>query len=235
MDSDISTPEKKREYNASLFSVVAPRYDFVTRALSFGRDKSWKRYILAGLPEDEPGFILDIATGTGDFIKGFKTRFPDSDILGIDLNLDMLLYSSKRLSGELVSFSRQDMCDIGIRSGSAGLVSAGYALRNAPDLRKALSEIYRVLKPGGCAVFLDFSKPANRVFQGVEQALLSFWGGLWGLILHRNPGIYAYISKSLKTYPDRDSLHCMMKEAGFRDMRFKRFFFGVIEVGVCVR
>ncbi|MFW5960328.1 MAG: class I SAM-dependent methyltransferase, partial [Chitinivibrionales bacterium] len=164
MDSDISTPEKKREYNASLFSVVAPRYDFATRALSFDKDKGWKRYILANLPEGEPGLILDVATGTGDFIKGFQTRFPDSEILGIDLNRDMLLYSSDRLKGERVSFSRQDMCAIGIRSGSADLVSAGYALRNAPDLRKALSEMYRVLKPGGCAVFLDFSKPANRVF-----------------------------------------------------------------------
>jgi demethylmenaquinone methyltransferase/2-methoxy-6-polyprenyl-1,4-benzoquinol methylase len=127
------------------------------------------------------------------------------------------------------------MAQTGLADASQDLITGGYALRNAPDLDRAFAEIVRLLRPGGHAAFLDFSISPHPVARAITLALLRFWGGLWGLLLHGNPRVYAYIADSLAVYPDRLALRQQAARHGLGVLRSRAFFFGMLEVIVFTR
>lgn len=220
---------RKRHLNERLFTVVAPRYDAINRLLSFNRDPAWKDRLVRALPARTAPLCLDLACGTGDLTARLARKYPQGRVLGLDLTEAMLDIARRRVGLPNVEFRRGDMACTGLPAGSVDFVTGGYALRNAADLDEALAEVHRVLKPGGRADFLDFSKPSGRVGQAVTHGLLKLWGGFWGLLLHRNPDVYGYIADSLDTYPDRRELRLRMEQAGLCVHASRRFFFGVIE------
>jgi len=229
MHDYIHCPEGKLKYNEQMFAEIARRYDFITRVLSFGRDSPWKDELVGQLPELDAPACLDLACGTGDITFRLAGRYPQGRIVGLDLTEAMLAYARSRNSYPNVEFTVRDMCATGFAANSVDIVTGGYALRNAPELKKALSEVERVLKPGGIAGFLDFSKPPGRAFQKVELAVLKMWGGFWGLVLHRNHELYTYIGESLKQFPDSEQLKECVRQAGFSGLRSRKHFFGVVE------
>ena len=194
----LTTPEKKRLLNERLFGEIAAEYDRVTPPLSFGRDRTWKRDLVDSLPPLNRPSCLDVACGTGDLCKLLAAKYPDAKIVGLDLTEAMLNMARVRIPDPRVKFRAGDMCEMDFPDGSFDIVTSGYALRNAPNLRRALAEIHRVTKPDGTAAFMDFSKPPSKIFQTLEHFALGLWGGIWGLILHGNPEVYGYISASLR-------------------------------------
>lgn len=225
----LSDPLLKRELNEQIFSVVAPRYDVITRLLSFNRDRAWKERMVDGLPPKAAPICLDLACGTGDIAFRLASRYPDGSIIGLDLTEPMLELARSRCTSPRIQFQRGDMGRTGLASGSVDIVTGGYALRNAGDLREVLAEIYRVLKPGGIGCFLDFSKPRGWTLQKLEGLLLKFWGGLWGLIFHGDPGVYTYIAESLARFPDRRQLAVMFRSQGFEILSSELFFGGIVQ------
>jgi len=225
----LSDPLLKRELNEQIFSVVAPRYDVITRLLSFNRDRVWKERMVDGLPPKTAPVCLDLACGTGDIAIRLASKYPDGNIIGLDLTEPMLELARLRCTSPRIQFQRGDMGRTGLASGSVDIVTGGYALRNAGDLREVLAEIYRVLKPGGIGCFLDFSKPRGRTLQKLEGLLLKFWGGLWGLIFHGDPGVYTYIAESLARFPDRRQLAVMFRSQGFEIQSSEFFFCGIVQ------
>jgi ubiquinone/menaquinone biosynthesis methyltransferase len=225
-----SAPDKRR-YNQKLFSIVAPRYDRATVALSFGRDAFWKRKLVASLPRLENGTIADIACGTGDVTALLCKAYSGCRVFGIDLSPPML--AAGRRQGNIGTAAVQDMATLGLRDASCEIVTGCYALRNAPDIRCALREVRRVLTNEGTAAFLDFSRPENRAVAAVQHLLLGFWGSVWGIILHGNPAVYSYIARSLRYFPRRMELRRCMKEAGFAVIQSQQFFWGMLELLIC--
>jgi ubiquinone/menaquinone biosynthesis methyltransferase len=225
----LAAPDKKRLLNQELFSTIAAEYDRVTRPLSFGRDRAWKRELMDSLPLLTRPRCLDIACGTGDLCELLAAKYPDAEVVGLDLTEKMLDVARVRICDPRVTFRAGDMCRMDFPDGSFDVVTGGYALRNAPDLHQALEEIRRVLKPGGTAAFLDFSKPQSGFFQSLEDFALRFWGGLFGLLLHRDPEVYSYIAASLRQFPDRVAFHGLLQEHGFVGIESRLFFFGVME------
>ncbi len=223
-------PEKKRYYNERHFAEAAPRYDVATRAMSLGRDGAWKDALVAALPDIPSPVCIDIACGTGDVALLLARRYPRGTIVALDLTGPMLALAQKRDPGGRLRFTRQDLGAMGVATGSADVVTGSYALRNAPDLGPALDEIARILKPGGVAAFLDFAKPASRVLQLPEYWLLKVWCGFWGLALHANPRIHAYIAASLGSFPDRPRLRAMFADRGLGLVASRRFFLGITEL-----
>ncbi len=222
-------PNRKRILTARLFETVAPRYDTITRLLSFGRDRVWKDALMALLPSRARPHCLDIACGTGDLTLRLAVRYPDGHVLGLDSAPAMLEQARRRTAAPQVRYLQGDMGQSGQRAGSFDVVTGGYALRNAGDLDEAIAETHRVLKPGGVAAFLDFSKPPQRTRQRIERRALKGWGGLWGWVFHGNPDVYGYIADSLADYPDRDALAVRYRAAGFVVERSRRFCCGMIE------
>lgn len=229
----LDDPAKKRRFNRRLFAEIAPKYDFVTRALSLGRDQAWKRALLAALPEDlDQPRCLDLACGTGDLCLGLAARYPGSRIVGIDLCEEMLALAAKRgdEAGAAVEWRCADMAETGEADGEVDLLTGAYALRNAPELGLVLAEAARTLRPGGHAAFLDFSRSPKRLAASLQFAVLKLWGSLWGLLLHRDPAVYGYIAASLATFPDREQLEQRLAEAGFVTVRSKLYCFGLLQL-----
>lgn len=240
-DFDLSDPSEKRDYNKKLFSPVAEVYPLVTRLLSFGRDAAWKRSLVRGLPEDGVARVLDLACGPGDLTFRLAARYSRAEILGIDLNPAMLSRAAAALDAagaELqrrVSFLEGDMNQLPFEDSRFDLVTGGYALRNSPDLKRTLVEIFRMLKPGGRGAFLDFSRSSRPGISRVQTGLIAFWGRLWGRLLHRNPEVYGYIAESLKAFPDTDAFHGMLDEAGFDLVLSRGYMFGMLRITMVLK
>ncbi len=228
----LNTPERKRHYNAELFTEVAPRYDVITRLLSLGRDSRWKRRLVAALPPMAPRRALDLACGTGDLARLIHDRFPKAEVTGIDLTPAMVTLARHHTSPGL-SFEVGDMDALPFPAASMDLVTGGYALRNAPDLGRALDEVCRVLRPGGVCAFLDFGKSPHPAAQRVAHLILKTWGGWWGLVLHRHADVYGYIAESLARFPDRVRLRTLLTDRGLIPMTSQTAFGGMIEWIVC--
>lgn len=235
----IHQAEGKLLLNKQLFSTIAPRYDFTNRVLSFGRDTVWKNRLVNDLPDSKNAHCLDIACGTGDITFLLAAKYPAGHIVGLDVTEKMISLAKSRFHSNResrdtsdesrITFVLQDMCRMNFPDASFDIVTGGYALRNAPNLEQALLEIRRVMKSGATAAFLDFSKPPNRFLQITKGLLLEFWGGFWGLLLHRNPQLYTYIAESLKQYPNSEALKQLITKLGFTNIRSRKHFLGFAE------
>jgi|SRR3954451_25458738 ubiquinone/menaquinone biosynthesis methyltransferase len=230
LGDNLRAADKKRSYNEQLFSEVAPRYDFITRALSFWRDASWKRELVAQLPRQDAPRCLDLACGTGDIAFLLAKKYPGGNIVGVDITERMLARARLRNYWPNIEFLNQDMNCLMVDSLSVDIVTGGYALRNAPDLETTLDEINRVMRPGGTAAFLDFSRPASVMSERLQHVVLKIWTGFWGLALHRNHEVYGYIAESLRRYPDRMQLRRLLQDKGFRVEQSRLHFFGITEL-----
>lgn len=230
----IQTPDTKRDYNSGLFTRVAREYDGATRAMSLGRDQTWKRRLVDMLPALAAPHCVDLACGTGDVTAALARRYPKGEIVGIDLTPAMIAVSRERYPQPNLDFRVRDMCRTGIEDGWADIVTGSYALRNAPVLDDALVEIRRMLKPGGCAAFLDFAKPPAQWRQSLQIPLLKFWGGFWGVVLHGGPE-HAYIAESLRQFPDRVALREKFARHGFKLTQSQNCFGGMLEILVLTR
>jgi ubiquinone/menaquinone biosynthesis methyltransferase len=202
MRARIRTPEGKRAYNKDLFTRVARAYDRDTRLMSLGQDQAWKRRLVDGLPVLPHPRCVDLACGTGDLTLELARRYPDGDVLGIDLTPSMIEVARARAGKSAVRFAIGDMTRLDLPDASVDLITGGYALRNAPVLDDALAEIRRVLVPGGQAAFLDFVHPASPRRAAVQLTLLKYWCGFVSLLVHGRVE-HAYIAESLRQFPDR--------------------------------
>lgn len=229
MHDYINTAEGKLFFNKQMFGHIAPKYDFITRALSFGRDTSWKNRLIKELPDCERPQCLDIACGTGDITFRLAAQYPAGRIVGIDITEEMLTNARANNKFSNITFAIGNMCRLDFPDNSFDIVTGGYALRNAPNLEKALEEIMCVMKPGATAAFLDFSKSPNRFLQRSQDFLLRFWGGFWGILLHRNPQLYTYIAESLQQFPNSVALKELIMHLGFVNLRSRKHFLGFTE------
>jgi ubiquinone/menaquinone biosynthesis methyltransferases len=227
---DLLNPKDKLLFNQRLFTMVAPVYQFVTQALSFGRDSAWKRKLIQCLPAIKNPQCLDLACGTGDITCALVEKYSSGSIIGLDINEKMLILAKTKCAFSNIRFVLGNMSHTCFENDRFDLITGGYALRNAPSIPETLQEIFRILKPGGYCALLDFSKSRRPWLQAVSLSLLTIWGGLWGLVLHGNPDIYAYIAKSLKYFPDRVALKILLAETGFKNISSRLLFFGFLEI-----
>ena len=231
-DFDLGSPASKLAYNRDVFTVVAPRYDVITRLLSFGRDGRWKRMLVGRLPDSVSPRALDLACGTGGISRLLAARYPSGNIDAVDINPEMLRRARARTPATNVAYHTAGMQALPFPDQSYDIVTGGYALRNAPSLSQALREIYRVLKPGGIAAFLEFSASSRKPLRRLQYALLRFWGGLWGFLFHGNPEVYSYIAESLSLFPDAVELLALLRSHGFIHPRSRMLLGGFLALTV---
>ncbi len=233
-EEHLSSPLKKRGYNRWLFSIIASEYNTISRVLSFGMDQYWKRELVKFLPDMCSPLILDCACGTGDLSMMLYAKFRTAKVVAIDLSKRMLeIFLHRQKPVQTVSVVLADVCNIPVCQNCCDLVTGGYVLRNAPDLREFLLSVYAVLKPGGQGAFLDFSKHTNRFLCRLQYLLLWIWGGFWGILLHGNPQIYGYIAESLKVYPDSKGLEALLRNTGFESVVTRKYLLGMIAIVRC--
>ncbi len=226
----IGHPERKREFNKKLFSAIAPEYAGMSRVLSLGRDASWKRRMVEELPGFSAPNCLDLACGNGDLSVLLLGKYPRASVAALDLCAPMLGLARERLTGRgRVEFIQGDMLNTGLPGGKYDILTVGYGLRNAPELKAAIDETARLLKPRGFLAVLDFSKPDMRCLAAIELMLLRIWCGAWGLIRSRNVDTYGYIADSLTRFPSRPEFHALLGSRGYEIVNTRRHFGGIVE------
>jgi len=230
----IATPAGKAPYVRRLFATVADRYDLITRWLSFGQDRHWKRQLVANAGPLHGRRLLDVACGTGDI--AWLAAAGGATVTGLDITPRMIeLARAKKAVHDghetaATAFLVGDMCALPIPDGSFDIVTTGYGLRNVPDLTQAIREIARVLRPGGLFLSLDFNRPANALVRTAYHGYLSAVGAALGWTLHRDPDTYRYIPESIRAYPGAPAVVHLLEAHGFTGARWRRVLGGLMAI-----
>ena len=228
----IATPEGKRTYVRRLFATIADRYDLITVLLSYGQDRRWKERLVAMAAPGAGARAADLATGTGDI--AFSLQRAGAVVVGVDVTQRMIELANEkaRAMKGAPSFMVGDMIALPLAGGAFDLVTAGYGLRNVPDLRQAIAEIHRVLKPGGKMLSLDFNRPSNPLVRAVYLAYLNVTGAILGWLLHRDPDTYRYIPASIRNYPGAEGVAAMFEAAGFDRVECRAVLAGLMTIHI---
>jgi demethylmenaquinone methyltransferase/2-methoxy-6-polyprenyl-1,4-benzoquinol methylase len=209
----------------AMFHQIAPRYDFFTRAFSFGMDTRWKRILMQEACLPDTPLVLDLASGTGDFSLLVRGQYPGARPVATDLTERMLVLARER-SVDLAVCS--DACLLPFPDGVFDCVCIGYGLRNFPDLGKALAEIARVTRKGGLFASLDFFLPASAFLRFLFLGHLYVQGTIFGLLLHRRARTYTYIPDSISTFISIDEFSRRLRAFGYSRVSQRRFLMGGI-------
>ena len=209
-----------------LFARIARRYDLLNDVMTLGWHRYWKRRLvqLAGAP----GRALDLCCGTGDLARRFRCR-----VVGVDFTAEMLQIAQTRQPAG--NWLRADALRLPFPDNSFDVVSVGYGLRNLADLEGGLREAFRVLRPGGKLLSLDFGKPAAAWWRKLFFAHLRFhlpWMGRWSC---GDPDAYAYILASLENYPAQRGVRQLMETIGYRDCDIAEFAGGAMAINCGVK
>jgi demethylmenaquinone methyltransferase/2-methoxy-6-polyprenyl-1,4-benzoquinol methylase len=225
------SPDAKRAYNRAIFTTIAPRYDLITRLLSYGQDARWKRRVAAIVGAQPASSALDLACGTGDVAVALADG--SRRVVGLDLTPAMLDLARRR--SDRVDWVAGDMTKLPFAPATFDVVTTSYGLRNVPVLDAAASEIARVLRPGGMLVSLDFNRPAPRLMRAVYLGYLTVVGSALGLVLHGDPDTYRYIAHSIRRYPGAEGVAAVLRSAGFADVRIEPKLGGLMTIHVARR
>jgi len=201
-----------------MFDRIAPVYDFLNHLLSFGRDFSWRRRLAGAVVKDEKLRVLDLATGTGDVLITLLDRNPNiAEAVGLDISENMLAVCRRKIArhklAERVKLVRADVTANGMGDETFDVVAMGFGIRNTPDALKTLTEIRRLLKPGGTALILEFSMPANRILRSFYLFYLRFFVPLLGRLLSGDNHAYRYLNKSIENFHRSDDF-CRIMQRG---------------------
>jgi demethylmenaquinone methyltransferase/2-methoxy-6-polyprenyl-1,4-benzoquinol methylase len=228
----VRTSAHKAPYVRRLFATIADRYDFVTVALSFGRDRHWKTRLVRMAGPLAGRRVVDLACGTGDITYLLKSA--GARVIGLDITPRMIALAQEKSSAcngaVRPVFVVGDMADLPFPNAAFDVVTTGYGLRNVPELSRAISEIARVLRPGGFFLSLDFNRPENRLVRAVYRVYLTMVGSALGWVLHRDPDTYRYIPESIRYYPGARAVVRLLHDHGFREARWHPVLGGLMAI-----
>jgi len=221
----------KKQQVAEMFDDLADRYDLMNRMLSCGIDVKWRLKAISELKKDDPKQILDVATGTGDMaIIACRILKPEK-VIGIDISRHMLEFGSKkvekeRLSG-IIQLQTGDSETINFADNSFDAVMVAFGVRNFEHLDTGLKEMFRVLKPGGRLIVLEFSRPRIRIFRGFYNLYTSVVAPEVARWFSQNKKAYQYLNQSAKLFPDRHDFVEILNRSGYSDTSFKSLSAGI--------
>lgn len=219
-----------------MFNNIAWRYDFLNRFLSFGIDRSWRRKAIGVLKKEKPQLILDIATGTGDFAIE-ALRLDPVKIFGVDISDDMLAIGRKKIKKKHVQDKIEllggDSEKLFFEDNKFDAVTVAFGVRNFEHLEKGLSEIHRVLKPGGTALILEFSKPQSQIINKLYRFYSSTLCPWIGRIISKDASAYSYLYESVEAFPYGKAFQKILEGSGFTAVKIKPLTFGVASVYSC--
>lgn len=227
--------ELSEERVKTIFSSIATQYERFNRISSFGQDHRWLNRLIDMAPITPDSRVLDVAGGTGEVTFAMCRRNPPRSVVLSDYTPSMLDMARLRLDrgdarGVDVSLRVIDAQDIPFPDDSFDVVTMAYGIRNIPDRSRALSEILRVLKPGGTFVVLEFSHPRTPVERAIHSFYLNWGIPAWGWILTRRRDDFVYLARSIKAFPNQERFKAMLEQTGFEKVDYCNLTFGAVAV-----
>lgn len=230
--------ENKEKNVQEMFSSIAGKYDLNNTLLSLGIHYYWKRRVVQAARIPEKGVILDIASGTGDIaIKLARKAKAGVKVISSDLNLEMLKVGAEKIRkkglSEKISAVQGNAEKMQFRDNSIDLVTVGFGVRNFNNLQAGLHEIYRILKPGGQFICLEFSKPTGLFWRKIYNFYsFIFLPRIGQWVSKDQTGVYQYLPDSIRNFPNQETFKEMMAREGFRNIDYRNLTGGIVAIHV---
>ena len=231
--------DDKADMVRDVFDSVAGRYDIMNDLMSAGLHRLWKRYTIDRAAVKPGNVVLDLAGGTGDLALEFSRKVgKEGQVVLADINAAMLEQGRRRLidagvSGN-VTIAQVDAQDLPFENGTFDCITMAFGLRNVTDKDAALASMYRVLKPGGKAMILEFSEPNKAIKPAYDLYSFKVLPTI-GKLVTNDPDSYQYLAESIRMHPDQETLKSMMESAGFERCRFHNMAAGIVALHIGYR
>ena len=214
-----------------MFDHIAHSYDLLNHFLSWGIDKNWRRTAIDSLAPFHPQQILDVATGTGDFAILSAQRLQPRAIVGADISEGMMQIGRQKVKSlrleNVIHFQREDCEKLSFADHSFDAVTVAYGVRNFEHLDQGLREMHRVLKPGGHLLIVELSSPNRFPMKQLFALYARIVMPLIGRFISKDHSAYTYLPATMAAFPQGEIMQGILKKAGFSEVRFKRFTFGI--------
>jgi demethylmenaquinone methyltransferase / 2-methoxy-6-polyprenyl-1,4-benzoquinol methylase len=224
----------KKEQVADMFNQIAYRYDFLNHFLSVGIDKGWRKKAIRELGTVKPKTILDVATGTADMPVMMMKFLSPERIVGIDISEGMLDLGKQKIAKtglqQSICLQKGDAEEIAFPDSSFDGITVSFGVRNFQNLEKGISEMYRVLKPGGKLVILEFSRPEKGFFLPFYAVYLRFIAPRIGRMFSGNGEAYKYLNDSVNAFPEGNIFTSILDKAGYQQTRLKKLSMGICTI-----
>ncbi|WP_205502780.1 bifunctional demethylmenaquinone methyltransferase/2-methoxy-6-polyprenyl-1,4-benzoquinol methylase UbiE [Rufibacter psychrotolerans] len=223
----------KKKQVAQMFNSIAKRYDFLNHFLSAGVDIYWRKKAVKLLARVKPQVILDIATGTGDFaLETLKLK--PRQVIGIDISEGMLAVGREKISKRglkhLIQLQLGDSENIQFPDNHFDAITVAFGVRNFENLEKGLAEMLRVLKPGGMAVILEFSKPQQFPMKQGYNFYFKHILPVFGKLISKDNSAYTYLPESVQAFPDGKDFISIFQKTGFKNTEWHSLTFGISSI-----
>jgi demethylmenaquinone methyltransferase/2-methoxy-6-polyprenyl-1,4-benzoquinol methylase len=224
----------KKEQVADMFNNISKTYDFLNHFLSLGIDIIWRKKAINELKKDQPKLILDVATGTGDFAFEALTILKPEKIIGVDISQGMLDIAQQKINKRNLTNKFQvrlgDSEKLPFDADAFDAVTVAYGVRNFENLETGLSDIHRVLKPGGKAVVLEFSKPKVFPVKQLYNFYFNYITPAIGKLFSKDARAYTYLPESVAAFPDGKTFTALMDKVGFKHTKQRPLAFGICSI-----
>lgn len=223
----------KKAQVARMFDSISHQYDFLNHFLSLGIDKRWRKKAIELLRPFAPRHILDVATGTGDFALEALSLKP-LQVTGVDISEGMLEIGRRKIKqrgfSEIVTLKQGDSENLPFEENKFDAITVAFGVRNFENLERGLKEIYRVLKPQGCLVVLEFSKPRLFPFKQLYNFYFKTILPKVGRVVSKDKAAYTYLPESVEAFPDGKDFTEILLNVGFKEVTCKSLTFGVSSI-----
>lgn len=221
----------KKEQIVRMFDAISDNYDPMNRFMTFGIDTIWRKNAILSLKKFAPKTILDVATGTGDFaINAFRLLQPDK-IVGIDISEGMLKVGETKVSApefqSKIELKVGDSTGLEFADATFDAATVAFGVRNFEDLEKGISEMCRVLKPGGHLVILEMSEPEYFPIRELYRVYSKTVIPAFARLFSKDRKAYTYLPKSIEAFPQGKVMTDLLKKCGFSSVVYKKYTMGV--------
>nr|WP_241970480.1 bifunctional demethylmenaquinone methyltransferase/2-methoxy-6-polyprenyl-1,4-benzoquinol methylase UbiE [Pseudidiomarina sediminum] len=225
--------EEKQGLVANVFNSVAKKYDIMNDVMSFGIHRLWKRYTIDCSGVRTGMKVLDIAGGTGDLTAQFSRRVgPTGNVVLADINQAMLDVGRDKLRNMgivgNVDYVQANAEELPFEDDAFDIITIAFGLRNVTDKQKALESMFRVLKPGGRLIVLEFSKPVPPLLSQAYDFYSFNVLPKMGQLVAGDAESYQYLAESIRMHPDQETLKGMMQQAGFEQVTYDNLTGGIV-------
>ena len=216
-----------------MFDNIAPTYDLLNHRLSWNIDKYWRKKAINTLAKniqaDGRPRILDVATGTGDLALQIARKLSNADITGIDISEGMLQIARQKAQkeGRQMAFDKEDCSALSYPDDTFDAVTAAFGIRNFQNLEQGLSEMFRVLKPGGMFCVLELTTPVTFPMKQLFHLYSNMILPIYGKYISHDTSAYSYLNKTIEAFPQGETMMQILKNTGFSETHFKRLTFGI--------